>query len=156
MNVSDNFSEKELGAVFTPVKTVEHIISRLGKIEEGKKILDPCVGPGIFIKALLKYGVKKEQIYAYDLDDKDIKKERSKLGTRALFVKWKQKLQGHFNYYGVSGNIEMLMKYYHETLEIMFKWLNRRSQRKSCTWEGFMAMVEYYGIPRPRIIGYWD
>jgi hypothetical protein len=85
-----------------------------------------------------------------------IKKERSKLGTRALFVKMRQKLQGHFNYYGVSGNIEMLMKYYHETIEIMFKWLNRRSQRKSCTFKRFMGMVEYFRVPRPRIIGYWD
>ena len=70
MNVSDRFSEKDLGAVFTPAKTAEYIISHLGKIEEGKKILDPCVGPGIFIKVLLKHGVKKEQIYAYDLDNK--------------------------------------------------------------------------------------
>ena len=85
-----------------------------------------------------------------------IKAERSKLGTRALFVKLRQKLQGHWNYYGVSGNFEMLWKYHHQALEIMFKWLNRRSQRKSCTWEGFMGMVKYFRIPRPRIIGYWD
>jgi RNA-directed DNA polymerase len=85
-----------------------------------------------------------------------IKKERCKLGTRALFVKLRQKLQGHFNYYGVSGNFEMLWKYYHQVLEIMFKWLNRRSQRKSCTFERFLGMVEYFRIPRPRIIGYWD
>ena len=70
MTVSDKFSVKELGAVFTPVKTVEYIISRLGKIEEGQKILDPCVGPGIFVKMLLKHGVKKEQIYAFDLDNR--------------------------------------------------------------------------------------
>lgn len=85
-----------------------------------------------------------------------IKKYRSRLGTRALFTKLRQKLQGHFNYYGVCGNFEMLWKYYHQALEIMFKWLNRRSQKKSCTFEGFMRMVEYYRIPRPRIIGYWD
>jgi adenine-specific DNA-methyltransferase len=70
MKISDNFSEKELGAVFTPVKTAEYIISRLGKIEEGQKILDPCVGHGIFIKGLLKRGVQKKQIYAYDLDNR--------------------------------------------------------------------------------------
>ena len=85
-----------------------------------------------------------------------IKAERSKLGTRALFVKLRQKLQGHWNYYGVSGNFEMLWKYHHQALDIMFKWLNRRSQRKSCTWKGFMGMVEYFRIPRPRIIGYWE
>jgi RNA-directed DNA polymerase len=85
-----------------------------------------------------------------------IKKERSKLGTRALFIKLRQKLQGHWNYYGVCGNFEMLWKYYYQAKEMMFKWLNRRSQRKSCTWEGFKRMLEYYKIPRPRIIGYWD
>jgi len=85
-----------------------------------------------------------------------IKKYRSRLGTRALFNKLRQKLQGHFNYYGVCGNFEMLWKYYYQSLEIMFKWLNRRSQKKSCTFEGFMKMVDYYRIPRPRIIGYWD
>lgn len=85
-----------------------------------------------------------------------IKKERSKLGTMALFTKLRQKLQGHWNYYGVCGNFEMLWKYYHQAMEMMFKWLNRRSQRKSCTWEGFKRMLEYYRIPRPRIIGYWD
>jgi RNA-directed DNA polymerase len=85
-----------------------------------------------------------------------IKAERSKLGTRSIFMKLRQKLQGHWNYYGVSGNFEMLWKYYHQALEIMFKWLNRRSQRKSCTWGRFMEIVKYFGIPRPRIIGYWD
>ena len=85
-----------------------------------------------------------------------IKKERSKLRTRAIFEKLRQKLQGHWNYYGVCGNFEMLWKYYNQALEIMFKWLNRRSQKKSCTFERFLRMVKYYRIPRPRIIGYWD
>jgi group II intron reverse transcriptase/maturase len=85
-----------------------------------------------------------------------IKKERSRLGTKGLFTKLRQKLQGHWNYYGVCGNFEMLWKYYYQAKEMMFKWLNRRSQRKSCTWEGFKRMLEYYRIPRPRIIGYWD
>ena len=43
-----------------------------------------------------------------------IKAERGMFGTRALFVKIRQKLQVHWNYYGVSGNFEMLWKYYHQ------------------------------------------
>ena len=85
-----------------------------------------------------------------------IKKERSKLGTSAIFKKLRQKLQGHYNYYGVSGNFEMVRSFYHETLMIMFKWLNRRSQRKSCNWHGFLEMLRHFKIPRPRIIGYWN
>jgi group II intron reverse transcriptase/maturase len=85
-----------------------------------------------------------------------IKKERSKLGTAVIFEKLRQKLQGHYNYYGVSGNFEMIRKFYREVLEIMYKWLNRRSQRKSCNWKGFLEMLRHFRIPRPRIIGYWS
>jgi len=84
-----------------------------------------------------------------------IKKDRSRLGTGALLTKVKQKLQGHWNYYGVSGNYEMLSKFHHQVCRLVFKWLNRRTQKKSCNWAGFKGMLSYFKVPRPRIIGYW-
>jgi len=66
------------------------------------------------------------------------------------------KLLGHFNYYGVSGNMEMLKSYYSQALRIVFKWLNRRSQRKSYNWNGFSELLKQFRIPQPRIIGYWS
>ena len=84
-----------------------------------------------------------------------IKKDRSRLGTGALLTKVKQKLQGHFNYYGVSGNYEMLSKFHYQVCRLVFKWLNRRTQRKSCNWAGFKEMLSYFKVPCPRIIGYW-
>jgi hypothetical protein len=56
-----------LGVVITPPQTVEYIISRLGEIKGDQKILDPCVGPGIFVKKLLESGISKNQIVAYDI-----------------------------------------------------------------------------------------
>jgi RNA-directed DNA polymerase len=85
-----------------------------------------------------------------------IKKERCQYGTAVIMGKQRAKLQGHFNYYGVSGNIDMLDSFYRQACRIVFKWLNRRSQRKSCNWRGFGEMLEHYRIPRPRIIGYWN
>lgn len=85
-----------------------------------------------------------------------IKKERSKLGTAELLTKLKQKLQGHWNYYGVSGNYEMLCEFNSQACRLVFKWLNRRTQKKSCNWTGFAEMLEHFKIPRPRIIGYWE
>ena len=85
-----------------------------------------------------------------------IKEERSKLRTAALFMKLKQKLQGHCNYYGVSGNYDMLDRFYRQVCRIMYKWLNRRTQKKSCNWVGFNEMLIHFKIPSPRIIGYWD
>jgi len=83
-----------------------------------------------------------------------IKKERCKLGTAGILIKLRQKLQGHWNYYGVCGNYEMLSQYYHQAKEIVLKWLNRRSQRKSCNWAGFDKMLKHFKVPRPRIIAY--
>ncbi len=66
------------------------------------------------------------------------------------------KLFGHFNYYGVSGNMAMLSSYYHQACRIVFKWLNRRSQRKSYDWHGINNLLNASQVPRPRIIGYWS
>jgi RNA-directed DNA polymerase len=85
-----------------------------------------------------------------------IKEDRCKYGTRAIMEKLRAKLLGHFNYYGVSGNMEMLKSFFSNACRIVFKWLNRRSQRKSCNWGGFKAMMDFFRIPRPRIIGYWS
>ncbi|MFX0135673.1 MAG: N-6 DNA methylase [Candidatus Hodarchaeota archaeon] len=62
------FNGKELGSVLTPPKTANYIISRLGLIKPSQKILDPCVGPGVFIRALLKIGVNQNQIWAYEIN----------------------------------------------------------------------------------------
>jgi RNA-directed DNA polymerase len=61
------------------------------------------------------------------------------------------KLRGYWNYYGVQGNMKSLSQVYHECKKLLFKWLNRRSQRRSYTWEGFIDMLEHYRIPRPCI-----
>lgn len=85
-----------------------------------------------------------------------IREDRCKLGTPAILTKLGQKLLGHFNYYGVSGNYDMLKRFYRKVCWIMFKWLNRRSQRKSCNWQGFTEMLLHFNVPGPRIIAYWD
>ena len=84
-----------------------------------------------------------------------IKAERNKFGTAEIMRKLRQKLLGHWNYYGVSGNIDMLKVYYAKVCRIMFKWLNRRSQRKSYNWHGFNEMLKHFKMPEPRIVGYW-
>lgn len=85
-----------------------------------------------------------------------IKKDRSRIGTAALITKLQQKLQGHWNYYGVSGNYEMLCKFNSQACRLVFKWLNRRTQKKSCNWIGFKEMLSCFKVPRPRISGYWE
>jgi len=62
-----------------------------------------------------------------------------------------QKHQGHWNYYGVIGNSESLSDYQILTLRALFKALNRRSQRRSCTWRSFNRLLQRFQVPLPRI-----
>jgi RNA-directed DNA polymerase len=80
-----------------------------------------------------------------------IKKDRCRLWTVALLINFGQKLQGHFNYYGVSGNAEMLKRFFRQSYRIVFMWLNRRTQKKSCNWTGLSEMLAHFRIPRPKL-----
>lgn len=62
-----------------------------------------------------------------------------------------KKLSGHYQYYGRIGNIRMVKAYYHKTIRLAFKWLNRRSQRQSHNWEQFWKFLKYNPLPQPRI-----
>jgi group II intron reverse transcriptase/maturase len=62
------------------------------------------------------------------------------------------KLRGHYQYYGISGNMRALKCYYWFTLRTTFKWLNRRSQCKSFNWHSFGQYVTHYPLPKPRIV----
>jgi len=61
------------------------------------------------------------------------------------------KLQGHYNYFGVHGNSRGLRVFYREVALIVFKWPNRRSQRRSYNWRTFWQMVNAINLPLPRI-----
>jgi group II intron reverse transcriptase/maturase len=62
------------------------------------------------------------------------------------------KLRGHYQYYGVSGNMRSLQRFYLVTLRMALKWLNRRSQRKSFNRKRFEKYLEHYPLPEPRIV----
>ena len=63
----------------------------------------------------------------------------------------KAKLRGHYQYYGVSGNFRDIKAFYVYTIRTLLKWLNRRSQKRSMTWNGFNKYLEHYPIPEPKI-----
>jgi RNA-directed DNA polymerase len=68
-------------------------------------------------------------------------------GGRAMMEYVQQHLRGHFQYFGVSGNSRSLRQYLYASRRLLFKWLNRRSQRRSVQWDHLDGV-----LPRPRII----
>ena len=61
------------------------------------------------------------------------------------------KLLGHYRYYGMSGNMRMLRNFHHQIVRLAFKWVNRRSQRKSYNWDQFSRFIHFNPLPKPKI-----
>jgi group II intron reverse transcriptase/maturase len=63
----------------------------------------------------------------------------------------RRRIQGHFNYFGISGNFRSLLLLVEEAKRAWYKWLRRRSQQAHLNWEQFGAMLKRLPLPRPRI-----
>ena len=63
-------------------------------------------------------------------------------GGRAMMDYAKRHLQGHIAYFGVSGNSRSLRTYAYRVSQMLFKWLNRRSQRRSVNWARFGEVLK--------------
>ena len=63
-----------------------------------------------------------------------------------------RKLQGHYAYYGITGNSVALARFRREALRCWRKWLHRRSQRSRMKWEKFNKLLEYYKVPQAKCV----
>lgn len=79
-------------------------------------------------------------------------KEVRSWSTRRIILALNRKLRGYWQHYGVRGNMKSLSKLHWQMRNLLFKWLNRRSQRRSYTWEGFTAMCKHLQLETPRIM----
>jgi RNA-directed DNA polymerase len=70
---------------------------------------------------------------------------------RKLFKRLNAKLRGYYNYYGIIGNGRSLKEFFRQARKILYKWLNRRSQKRSLDYEAFDQMCMHYRIEMPRI-----
>jgi hypothetical protein len=61
------------------------------------------------------------------------------------------KIRGHYEYYGISGNYASLMAFYKQTCKLVYKWINRRSQKRSMNWKQFIEYLKQFPLPRPEI-----
>jgi hypothetical protein len=78
-------------------------------------------------------------------------KKTRDMKNKERFAKLNQKLTGYYNHYGLPDNLESLQDFFYQAKRILFKWLNRRSQKRSYTWEGFEELLNCFQVPEPRI-----
>ncbi len=67
-------------------------------------------------------------------------------------MKLRQKLHGHYAYYGISGNYAALARFKHEVQRRWHQWLNRRNRQRELLWDQFNALLRRFPLPNPRIV----
>lgn len=68
-----------------------------------------------------------------------------------IIKKLNQILAGYYHYYGITDNFKGINDFCYRVRRSLFYWLNRRSQKKSYTWEAFNAMLKEYPLAHPKI-----
>jgi group II intron reverse transcriptase/maturase len=78
--------------------------------------------------------------------------KRRNQGTKLIVEYARSHFRGHLQYYGISGNLRSVSCYRYLVLHYLFKWMNRRSQRRSLTWEKFHLLINSFGLAKPKVI----
>ena len=99
-------------------------------------------------QTLIKQKTSKKKYKASLLKVKEWLKKNRHWPTKELMRMLKIKLQGYCRYYGVTNNKNSVSNFIDETKRSLFKWLNRRSQRKSFDWSKFKLFINKYPLPR--------
>lgn len=81
-----------------------------------------------------------------------LKESRNIMKAKDIWKVLSSKLQGHYNYYGISGNFRAIQVYYFQVRQMTFKWLNRRSQKQSFDWQEFTEYLRRYPLPKPALV----
>jgi group II intron reverse transcriptase/maturase len=79
------------------------------------------------------------------------KKARGVLKKGDMLRQARIRVMGHLIYYAITDNLERCSYYAYRSEQILFKWLNRKSQRKAYTWESFKQALEWVKWPQIRI-----
>jgi RNA-directed DNA polymerase len=79
---------------------------------------------------------------------KPLKQQHAALSSR---------LRGHFNYFGVNGNLKSLARLLVRAERIWLKTLRRRSQRARLTWKRFRDYLKAFPLPQPSVrVQLWE
>jgi len=109
-----------------------------GKTRKGRWVVKVRTAGDRFTKAI-------SRIYSWC---KSVRHWRLSEQYRAL----RRKMLGHYAYYGVTGNSLALSRFKQAVTKVWFKWVRRRAQRRTLTWEEFNLKLLWMPLPVPRIV----
>lgn len=99
----------------------------------------------------MKRVTSKKKFRAKRATFKEWLKKSRVMPTSWIMEKVALKLRGHYAYYGVTDNYRGIARFHREVTKLLYKWLNRRSQRRSYTWAEFEGLLKLFPLPAPRV-----
>jgi RNA-directed DNA polymerase len=92
---------------------------------------------------------KKRRRRALVAINQGLRQERHERTLPDLWQAMARQMRGHVNDCGVTDNSLALWQCDHAVRRLVCKWLNRRSQRRSFSWESFRRYAARHPLPRP-------
>ena len=133
---------KDGGASYVPDGTEAYLSQELNMLnKELKTIFSTETDPA-------------EDDILYSTDKEVRQKIRSMRANKLkdIISKLNQILVGYYHYYGITDNGRSLSAFRYQVIRSLHYWLNKRSQKKSYTWSGFLEMIDTaYPLARPKI-----
>ena len=71
--------------------------------------------------------------------------------ARDVMEKLAVKMNGYYRYYGITDNTTMISRFRDEVRSMLYKMFNRRSQKKSMTWEKYELFLKRFPLAKARI-----
>lgn len=61
-------------------------------------------------------------------------------------------VRGYMNYFAVNDNLDRISQFLALVKRLLFRALNRRSQKRSYSWERFQKVLDLNGYPKPSVL----
>lgn len=78
-------------------------------------------------------------------------RENRTMDIHKIMERLRRTLIGYFNYYCITDNSRSVRNFVDKVKRLLFKWMNRRSQRKSFDFEKFILFLKKFPLPTPKI-----
>ncbi|MFD1040729.1 reverse transcriptase domain-containing protein, partial [Virgibacillus byunsanensis] len=98
----------------------------------------------------VKRKTSKKKMSSKLKENKEWLKANRHLAMRDIVKRLRRSLKGYYNYYCITDNLTNVVQFQDEVVKQFFKWMNRRSQRKSFTWEKFRLFLNKFPLPKPK------
>ena len=102
-------------------------------------------------KFRVKRKSSRKKVHGKLKESKEWLKSNRNKNIHLIMERFRRSLVGYYNYYCITDNSRTVNDFKEKIEILLFKWLNRRSQRKSFTWDKFRLFLQMFPLPKPRI-----